>query len=184
MSNFEEQYALALECKQKGTALFKEGNFQKASFHYQMIYMHIGYYIMKNENPFAAMVGHLGGGEGAAAAAPSTTISPEQTAKAISLLVDGYNNAVLCCVNLKNYKKACEIAKKVLAMDPNNAKARLRRCTALIQMGDFDGAQEDNAFLKQNAPQLLQGIDFDKEIAQAMAQEQKSQSAMYRNMFS
>eukprot|EP00760_Papus_ankaliazontas_P018859 PhM_4_TR17726/c0_g1_i1/m.63508 len=156
----------ALQCKDQGNALLKAGEYSKASFQYHLVYMHIGQFVAKSDDGFASM-----------AMQRQPQASDEQKDEVRKVLIASYNNLVLAKLNEGKLNRVLELCPKVLDIDPNNTKVRLRRCMAKIRLGDVDGAEEDLVYVEAHDPALLDGCPLRQEledVKKAMAQKEKS----------
>ena len=170
--NFDEGMAKAIACKEAGTGFLKAGDFQKASFQYHLVYMHVGAFLGKGEDQISAMTMQKKGPQA----------NEAQKASVVAILIASYNNLVLCQLNLGKLSRCVELSQKVLDLDPGNSKVRLRRCMARTRMGDIDGATEDLAFLTEKDPGLLEGLSLGADIEKGKAAIKEKEKIMFKGM--
>lgn len=95
-----------------------------------------------------------------------------------------HNNAAQCYLKLEKWADARDAAANALDIDGSNNKARFRRGTALIGLGDYDDAVND---LKACAEAEPGNADVAAKLQFAREQQQKRKeklAAGYRKMFS
>jgi len=85
------------------------------------------------------------------------------------------SNRSQCYIKQKNYKQAADDARSVLAIDNNNAKARMRLGTALIGMGD-----DDEGLIELKKAERLMGDKGDSGIKQLIESTKRRQQAALR----
>lgn len=126
-----EKLESAEDCRQKGNAFFKNGEFKKALLQYSRVFAYTTG--LRAEDPQMAQY---------QSALKRDTPSSEEAAAIDALQLAVRSNMGLCCLRLKQGAKALEHLDKVLAKDPENEKALCNRGKALILVSDLDKAKE------------------------------------------
>lgn len=126
-----DKVGAAEACRQKGNALFKQGEFKKALLQYSRVFAYTTG-LKAEDNQMAQYQSALG----------RDAPTPEEATDIAALQLATWSNMALCCLRLKQGPKALEHLDKVLAKEPENEKALCNRGKALILVNDLDKAQE------------------------------------------
>ncbi|XP_076471077.1 peptidyl-prolyl cis-trans isomerase FKBP4-like [Babylonia areolata] len=103
--------------KEKGTAAFKKGNYQRALTIYEKIVRFLDH--------------------------ETSGLKGTEPQDRLQLLLAAHLNMAMCYLKLHNLRKAEEACEKALEMDSNNIKALFRRGQSRMERGEFTLATED-----------------------------------------
>lgn len=149
----------AERCKEKGTEFFKLGQVEPAVERYADAL----YYLEEEEED---------------AFEPPAGREAEATALHISCLL----NAATCTLKLGEYEATQAHCTRALRKDPNSVKARFRRGTARMRLGDLTAAKEDLLLackLDPKSREVREGYD---EVIKRLNERKKSERGLYSNM--
>eukprot|EP01120_Amphizonella_sp_Union-15-10_P013302 TRINITY_DN6152_c0_g1_i1.p1 TRINITY_DN6152_c0_g1~~TRINITY_DN6152_c0_g1_i1.p1 ORF type:complete len:445 (-),score=119.87 TRINITY_DN6152_c0_g1_i1:115-1449(-) len=116
IDSFDEKYAIALQKKEQGNELFKSGHFKRAVAQYKKAIDFIDY---------------------------DHDLKDEEKEKSKNLKTIIYNNISMVYVKKQKFGKVMENCKKVLDVEPNNAKALFRRGLSYASLDSWDLAKKD-----------------------------------------
>lgn len=146
----------------------------------------------------------LGGG-----GASSSSLTPQQTAKASELALAAHLNLALCLLKVRQDgcvvcpfgeglcppshaaptsqkgkpERCVENCDRALALDPNNPKALFRRAKARTLLRDADGAEADLAKLEQVEPGNGDARALRVEVKKLRDEEARKSAEVYSKMF-
>jgi len=92
-------------------------------------------------------------------------------------------NLAACYTNLKKYKKAHAQADKALEIDPRNVKGLWRRGLAQQGLGDWEDAKKSFELALEVDPANTAVQTSLKKVRAQIAQHDKKQQALYKNLF-
>ena len=165
--DFDEEYAEALACKQKGNEQFVTGNYSHANFHYEegiQRMEHIHESIKSGQDEIEEDKDEI-------------SISHSELLQSISSeLSKMYSNDAECSLRMKQYFLVVTQADNSLKWDETNFKSNFRRAKANVELANYSKAQEDLTYLrsKSSSSQSL------KEIEKLESEIQRRYDFLYR----
>ncbi|XP_032240458.2 tetratricopeptide repeat protein 9C [Nematostella vectensis] len=169
--NVEDKIDQAFSLKEEGNGCFKQKNYREAmkKYHRAMLYVRG---LTDQPMPFSLSDRPL--------------VSEELAAKILELELSCYNNLAACHFETGRWPKVVDYCKKVLAHQPENAKALYRRGTAYINLKDLDRAQEDLSKatnLQPNDAKIKRSqVLLVKELKKSTEKEKRTYEAMFSNI--
>uniref|UniRef100_A0A0V0II61 peptidylprolyl isomerase n=1 Tax=Solanum chacoense TaxID=4108 RepID=A0A0V0II61_SOLCH len=154
--NTQEKIEAAGKKKEEGNALFKAGNYARASTRYEKAAKFI---------------------EG------DTDFSEEEKKQAKALKISCNLNNAACKLKLKDYKQAEKLCTKVLETESTNVKALYRRAQAYMNMADLDLAELDIKKALEIDPNNRDVKLEYKALKEKVKEFNKKDAKFYGNMF-
>ncbi|XP_024404088.1 peptidyl-prolyl cis-trans isomerase FKBP62 isoform X2 [Physcomitrium patens] len=151
-----EKLELAAKKKEDGNALFKAGNYARASKRYEKAVKLIEY---------------------------DSSFDDAQKKQAKTLKVSCNLNMAACKLKLKDYREVVKLTTKVLELESSNVKALYRRVQAYIELLDLDYAETDIKKALDIDPQNREVKLEYKRLKQKLAEQNKKEAKLYGNMF-
>ena len=143
-----ENLAKAQAAKAAGNAAVGEGNWKQASFQYKHVNLFVGQYGSKKKEADAMtgaggadMMGGIGALVGKSGQGPK--LAQDQQLEVDTLVAVTQANLALAHINLGRFPQAAQCCDVALLYQPDNLKARFRRATAKLRMGQLEAARAD-----------------------------------------